>query len=43
VGLPQLRETPGLEGMELLERGSRHSVRRVSVAEWKRVLKLGGL
>ena len=43
VALPEMRERPGLEGMELLKRGSRHSVQKVSAAEWKLVLKMGGL
>ena len=32
--LPRLRETPGLEGMVLLQRGSRLSVQPVTPAEW---------
>jgi len=41
VGLPELRRTPGLEGMVLLRRGSRLSVQPVSAEEWKIVLALG--
>lgn len=43
VSLTVLRETRGLEGMELLQRGSRLSVTPVSRAEWKRILALGGM
>jgi predicted RNA-binding protein with PUA-like domain len=42
VSLPQMRETPGLDEMVLLRRGSRLSVQPVTPAEWKIVLKLGG-
>ncbi len=43
VGLPRMREAGGLRRMELLQRGSRHSVQRVRADEWKLVLKMGGL
>jgi predicted RNA-binding protein with PUA-like domain len=43
VGLPEIRETRALSGMDLLKRGSRHSVQQVRAAEWKAILKLGGL
>ncbi len=42
VTLTVLRQTAGLEGMELLQRGSRLSVTPVSRAEWETVLRLGG-
>jgi predicted RNA-binding protein with PUA-like domain len=35
VTLAELRESPGLEGMELLRRGSRLSVQPVSAEHWK--------
>jgi len=40
VGLPEIRETPGLEEMVLVQRG-RLSVQPVTVVEWKIVLRLG--
>lgn len=40
VTLPELRETPGLEEMVLLQRG-RLSVQPVTPGEWKIILKLG--
>lgn len=43
VGLPELRETRGLEEMVLLRRGSRLSVQPVTAAEWRIILRLGGL
>jgi predicted RNA-binding protein with PUA-like domain len=43
VTLPELRATPGLEGMELLRRGSRLSVQPVRPAEWEIVRALGAL
>ena len=42
VPLATLRETPGLEGMELLRKGSRLSIQPVTTAAWKRILRLGG-
>jgi predicted RNA-binding protein with PUA-like domain len=42
VTLTELRRTPGLEGMALLQRGSRLSVQPVRAAEWKIVRALGG-
>jgi len=42
VALSTLRETPGLEAMELLQRGSRLSITPVTPAEWAIVLRLGG-
>jgi predicted RNA-binding protein with PUA-like domain len=41
VSLKQMRETPGLEGMWVLRKGSRLSVTPVSRAEWEILLKLG--
>ena len=41
VTLPEMRETPGLEDMVLLRRGSRLSVQPVTADEWKIVQKLG--
>jgi predicted RNA-binding protein with PUA-like domain len=43
VPLPELRETPGLEDMALLRRGMRLSVQPVTSAEWRIILKLGGV
>jgi predicted RNA-binding protein with PUA-like domain len=43
LDLPRLRATPGLEGMELLRKGSRLSVQPVAPAHWKAILKLAGL
>jgi predicted RNA-binding protein with PUA-like domain len=43
VPLAVLRAEKALAGMELLRRGSRLSVQRVSAAEWRHVLALGGL
>ena len=42
VTLAELRKTPGLEGLELLRRGSRLSVQPVSAEHWRRVLALRG-
>ncbi|MEO5931400.1 MAG: EVE domain-containing protein [Candidatus Kapaibacterium sp.] len=39
--LPVLKETPGLEKMVVIQRGSRLSVQTVSEQEWKIVEKLG--
>ncbi len=41
--LPELRATPGLEGMELLRQGSRLSVQPVSAEEFAIVARLGGV
>ena len=41
--LAELRAEPRLAGMELLRRGSRLSVQRVTATEWRVVLALGGL
>jgi predicted RNA-binding protein with PUA-like domain len=41
VPLAELRDTPALEGMVLLRKGSRLSVQPVTPAEWKVVCKLG--
>lgn len=35
ITLPELRETPGLDGLELLRRGSRLSVQPVGAAHWR--------
>ncbi len=43
VGLPDMREEPRLAEMGLLRKGNRLSVQPVSAAEWKQVLKMGGL
>ena len=40
LGLDELRDVPGLDGMELLRRGSRLSVQPVSVEQWKVIAKL---
>ena len=40
VTLPELRETPGLEGMVLLRKGSRLSVQPVKADEWGIVVRL---
>ncbi|MBK8230741.1 MAG: EVE domain-containing protein [Candidatus Eisenbacteria bacterium] len=42
VPLATLKQTPGLAGMTLLQRGSRLSVQPVSAAEWEIVCRLGG-
>ncbi|HEY0971427.1 MAG TPA: EVE domain-containing protein [Gemmatimonadales bacterium] len=42
ITLSELRETPGLDGMELLRRGSRLSVQPVSAEHWKVVRGLRG-
>jgi len=39
----QLKETPSLKEMTLLQRGSRLSVQPVSAAEWKAIHKLAGV
>lgn len=43
IPLPKLREVPGLAGMELLRKGSRLSIQRVSGGEWATVMELAGL
>lgn len=43
ITLERLRQTPGLEGMVLLKKGSRLSVQPVSSAEWARILRLKAL
>lgn len=43
VTLPRLRETPGLETMELLQRGSRLSITPLTADEWAIVTTLGGM
>ena len=40
ITLAELKATTGLDGMELLRRGSRLSVQPVSAEHWKRVLAL---
>lgn len=42
VPLGALRDTPGLESMELVQRGSRLSITPVTPAEWAIVTRLGG-
>ena len=41
VGLPEIRESPGLEKMVLVNR-SRLSIQPVTPGEWKIIVKLGG-
>ena len=41
IGLPELREVPGLEQMVLLRKGSRLSVQPVTEAEFEIIRKLG--
>ncbi|MDX2184071.1 MAG: EVE domain-containing protein [Gemmatimonadaceae bacterium] len=43
VTLPMLKTSKGLEGLELLRKGSRLSVQVVSPLHWSRITKLGGL
>jgi predicted RNA-binding protein with PUA-like domain len=43
LDLPRLRAAPGLDGLELLRKGSRLSVQPVSAEHWKAILKLAGL
>lgn len=43
LGLPRLKETPELAGMELLRKGSRLSVQPVTPAEWDAIMKLAGI
>ncbi|HEX6630627.1 MAG TPA: EVE domain-containing protein, partial [Gemmatimonadaceae bacterium] len=40
ITLQELRETAGLEGLELLRRGSRLSVQPVSAEHWARITAL---
>jgi predicted RNA-binding protein with PUA-like domain len=41
--LDDLRQDPKLEGMILIQKGSRLSVQPVSAAHWKHILKLAGV
>jgi predicted RNA-binding protein with PUA-like domain len=41
--LDDLRNDPKLEGMTLIQKGSRLSVQTVSAAHWKHILKLAGV
>ena len=41
--LDDLRQDPKLEGMTLIQKGSRLSVQPVSAAHWKHILKLAGV
>jgi predicted RNA-binding protein with PUA-like domain len=43
IPLPKLREVKGLDGMELLRKGSRLSVQPVKPTEWAAIMKLAGL
>jgi predicted RNA-binding protein with PUA-like domain len=43
VSLEQLRQDAKLDGMKLLQKGSRLSVQPVSAAHWKHILKLAGV
>jgi predicted RNA-binding protein with PUA-like domain len=43
VTLPELRAKASLAGMVLLRKGSRLSVQPVTAAQWRTILKLGGL
>ena len=43
LALDDLRGESGLAGMALLQRGQRLSVQPVTAAEWRMVLRLGGL
>jgi predicted RNA-binding protein with PUA-like domain len=40
LALPQLRKVPALKNMELLRKGSRLSIQRVTAAEWAAIIKL---
>jgi predicted RNA-binding protein with PUA-like domain len=42
LALPALRSMPELAGMELLRKGSRLSIQRVSPAEWETIMKAAG-
>jgi predicted RNA-binding protein with PUA-like domain len=41
VGLPELKANPKLAAMDLLRRGNRLSVQRVTAAEFREVLRMG--
>jgi len=41
VGLPEMGDTPGLESMELLRKGSRLSIQPVTKEEWSIIQRLG--
>ncbi len=41
VSLGELRETPGLEGMELVQTGSRLSITPVTAEEWEIIVRRG--
>ena len=41
VTLAILKNTPGLEKMQVVQRGSRLSVHPVTAAEWRIILQLG--
>ena len=43
ISLEVMRQDPKLEGMMLLQRGSRLSIQPVSAAHFKHILKLGGI
>ena len=43
LDLPRLREATGLDGLELLRKGSRLSVQPVSAEHWRAILKLAGI
>jgi predicted RNA-binding protein with PUA-like domain len=42
ISLAQIRQTPALEGMRLLQKGNRLSIMPVSVAEFRTICKLAG-
>ena len=42
LGLPELRETAGLEDMIVLKKGNRLSITPVDTKHWKQLLKLLG-
>jgi predicted RNA-binding protein with PUA-like domain len=43
VSLAELRSDPAFENMRILQRGNRLSITAVTEAEYKRILKLGGV
>ena len=43
ISLAELREIPGLQGMEVVKRGQRLSVLPVTEAEWQIIMELPGL
>ena len=43
VSLPELKETPGLEGLMVLQRGCRLSIQPVDETHFHRICSLGGL